>query len=530
MPRVSPSELASRRDALVTVPPAGGDPRPPRGGVDRRRFLALAGTLSGAVGVGMLAACGGAVSTSATVASGAATVTSVSSAAATASSSAPAATTSATTTSAPATSAAATSSAPALTASAATSSSASAAPAAAAAPPGAATIALTFWANGGNDDASYAAWVQRLADFNKANPQAKATMDAPADLDAKLATAVASGTPPSTAVQDRYTIAASSAKGLMQDISAMANQAGIKGADQQPWCWQEVAIKGKLYGLPYSTDARMIYMNVSHLQQAGVDTAPPKTLGDFTQIGQKLTLKQGGTLQRIGFIPWNDNWSPWGWGWLYGGDFYDAENNKATLDDPKIAASYDWAGTVASQVGYQAAQDFIKAHSGNLFTTQVQSSYITSTSFLIKVNGAGSSLAWTNWPPPPPQGVTKTSTWSGGFADVLPTGAKNPDQAFSLMTYLTDATMQTIQNKSGRLPTIKSVAADPYWNTVDPRTKAFIDMLPYSHSRPVTPQVNIMNDQLNQALTAVLSGKQTATQALKTANDFVNTAIQQNRV
>ncbi len=528
MHRVSPSDLVSQRDVPATVPLDSRESRLLRVALERRRFLALAGALAGAAGVGMLAACGGAVSTSATVTSGAATVAS-SSVAATASSSA-AASTSAIASSAPATSApAATSSAAAPTASAGTSS-AAAAPTAAAAAPGAATIALTFWANGGSGDASYAAWVQRLADFNKANPQAKATMDAPADLDAKLATAVASGTPPSTAVQDRYTIAASSAKGLMQDISAMANQAGIKGADQQPWCWQEVAIKGKLYGLPYSTDARMIYMNVSHLQQAGVDTAPPKTLSDFTQIGQKLTLKQGGTLQRIGFIPWNDNWAPWGWGWLYGGDFYDADNNKATLDDPKIAASYDWAGTVASQVGYQAAQDFIKAHSGNLFTAQVQSSYITSTSFLITVNGAGSSLAWTNWPPPPPQGVTKTSTWSGGFADVLPTGAKNPDQAFSLMTYLTDATMQTIQNKSGRLPTIKSVAADPYWNTVDPRVKAFIDMLPYSHSRPVTPQVKIINDQLNQALTAVLSGKQTATQALKTANDFVNTAIQQNRV
>jgi len=45
-------------------------------------------------------------------------------------------------------------------------------------------------------------------------------------------------------------------------------------------------------------------------------------------------------------------------------------------------------------------------------------------------------------------------------------------------------------------------------------------MLPYSHSRPVTPQVNIINTQLNVALTAVLSGKQTATQALKTANDL----------
>jgi len=487
-------------------------------GPTRRRFLALAGALAGGAAVSVLAACGGAVTTSATTSSVATTATaaaSVSTAAAT-----PAAATSAA-----ASTAVTTSSAPAVTTTAASSSAATAAPAAAA--PAAATINLSFWANGGSGDPSYAAWVQRIADFNKANPKVNAVMEAPAGLDAKLVTAVAGGTPPSTAVQDRYTIAAGSAKGLMQDISAMANQAGIKGTDQQPWCWQEVAIKGKLYGLPYSTDARMIYMNVS---QAGVDTTAPKTLEDFAVVGQKLTQKQGGALQRLGFIPWNDNWAPWGWGWLFGGDFYDAANNKPTLNDPKVAVGFDWAGTVASQLGYQAVQDFITAHKGNLFTTQVQSSYITSTSFLITVMGAGSSLSWTAWAPPPPQGVAQTSTWSGGFCDVLPAGAKNPDQSFALMNYLTDVTMQTIQNKSGRLPTIIAAAADPYWSTVDPRVKAFINMLPYSHSRPVTPQVNIINTQLNVALTAVLSGKQTATQALKTANDFVITAIQQNLV
>ena len=98
------------------------------------------------------------------------------------------------------------------------------------------------------------------------------------------------------------------------------------------------------------------------------------------------------------------------------------------------------------------------------------------------------------------------------------------------MHSLTDATMQRLQNQSGRLPTIKAVAADPYWATVDPRIKQFVDILPFSHSYPVTPQINILNTQFNSAYTAVLSGKQTSAEALKAANQFVNTAIQENRV
>jgi multiple sugar transport system substrate-binding protein len=474
----------------------------------RRHLLRLAATLTSVAGGGILAACGG---------TGSAGVP---------------ATTVATTTAAVVATAAPSPAQPAAgAATASTSQATRSTPAPAATAPAAAGVTLTFWEYG-KTDPSYAAWVQRIQDFNRANPATPAAMVdmASSDIDQKLPATVAGGTPPNVAIQNRVYLPASAATGLMQDISAYANRAGIKGEDEQPWVWPQVFIKGKLYGLPYSTDSRMIYVNVSHLQQAGLPATAPKTLEEFAQIGQHLTKKQGDTYLQLGFFPWSDNWSPYGWAWLFGGSLYDAAKNHATLDDTKVVAAFDWAGSLARQLGYQAVQDFIKAHNGNLFIAQVLSGYINSTSFLVTVANAGPGLNWTPWAPPPPKGVQHTSTWSGGFADVLPTGAKNPDQSFALLNYLTDATMQRLQNKSGRLPTIKAVAADPYWATVDPRIKQFVDILPSSHSYPVTPQINILNTQFNSAYTAVLSGKQTSAEALKAANQFVNTAIQENRV
>ena len=392
---------------------------------------------------------------------------------------------------------------------------------------------------GNNTNVSYKAWVYGIQEFEKANPKYKADMVSMTygDVNTKLPTVVAAGTPPNVAEQDRYTIAGGAARGLMQDISAYAKTAGITGNDQQPWCWREVALQGKLYGLPFTTDSRMVFVNVNQLNRAGIATTAPKTLDDYTQIAQKLTTKQGNDFQQLGYAPWQNNWGMYGWGWLFGGDFYNADKNQATLDDAKNIAALDWLGTQAKQLGYAAVQAFFnKQNRGDLFSrkqtfsTSWEASDFTPVAMLQGNVPPEPSLDWAVWAPPPPPGVGKTSTWSGGFAVVLPTAAKQTDMAFTLMRYLSDDKFQLYQSKTGLvLPTIKSVAADAYWKTVDPRIKQCVDMLPFSHGRPAMPQINIMTTQLGTAQTDVLTGKKSPSQALQDANQQVNLAIQQNR-
>ncbi|MGI8912347.1 MAG: extracellular solute-binding protein [Chloroflexota bacterium] len=374
--------------------------------------------------------------------------------------------------------------------------------------------------------------MQRLADFRKAFPQnpVEFTPLSYGDVKNKLPAVVAAGTAPNGAVWDSILLAPAATRGVFQDISAKAQQAGISAGDYQPWSWNMVYMKNKLYGLPYFTDVRMIYVNSSHLQQAGIPTTAPKTLEEFTSIAQRLATKNADEYTRLGFFPWNDNWSPEGWGFLFGGSYYDAERNRVTLDDPKIVAAFDWAGGVARQLGYQAVQTFVGAHKGDLFTTQLLSCFIQSTSYLKPVTAAGAGLSWTPWAPPPPQGIDHTSTFSGGFSAVMPAGAKNPDASFELLRYLSDAAFQRIEIKTGRFPPLKVVAADPYWDTVDPRIKQFVAMLPSSHALPVIPQIDIFETEINKAYTAVLSGQQSASQALGQANQIINAAIQENRL
>jgi multiple sugar transport system substrate-binding protein len=399
---------------------------------------------------------------------------------------------------------------------------------------------LTFWPEGGQTNASYHAWQARLADFQKAHPEAKVEMTETQDFNTKLITAVAAGTPPDVSSYDRFLIAGAQARGIMTDVMPYAKTSGLKGEDQQSWCWDEVFRDGKLWGLPYSTDTRMIYVNASHLKLAGIPLTAPKTLDEFDGIMRQLTVGRPGSYERIGFVPWGgwNNWRLFGWGWLHGGDWYDAKANRVTMDHPKNIAALDWQIARANEMGgfnvaeaFRAAQP--KTGTMDMLKAGTLSAVLNSTSQLIGMF-VEKDLDWVVWAPPPAQGVGKTHTWSGGYANVVPSGVKSPEASFTLAKYLSDEAFQIVQSKTGggRLPTIKSVSKDPYWNTVDPRVKQFIELLPFSHIRPPIVQIDILNRELDGpdgAETVAVKGLKAGRQALAEANQRVNDAIKEGR-
>jgi ABC-type glycerol-3-phosphate transport system substrate-binding protein len=208
------------------------------------------------------------------------------------------------------------------------------------------------------------------------------------------------------------------------------------------------------------------------------------------------------------------------------------------MDHPKNIAALEWELARANELGgyapveaFRAAQP--KTGTMDMLKAGTLSAVINSTSQLIGMF-AEKELDWIVWPHPPAAGVAKSHTWSGGFANVLPTGIKNPDASFMLAKYLSDEEFQKVQNKTGggRMPTIKKAAADPYWQTVDPRIKLFLDQLPFSHIRPPIVQIAILNRELDEgegAETVTLKGQKPAKTALADANQRVNDAIKEGR-
>jgi multiple sugar transport system substrate-binding protein len=108
---------------------------------------------------------------------------------------------------------------------------------------------------------------------------------------------------------------------------------------------------------------------------------------------------------------------------------------------------------------------------------------------------------------------------------VVPKGSKYPEEAWKAISYICGKEGQnTFCQMVGNIPTNKAVAADPFYSQ-DPLSKAFIDLLPASHTRPPIPAGSLLWDELYKARSDILHGQDPATR-LKAVDDKVNAELE----
>lgn len=146
-----------------------------------------------------------------------------------------------------------------------------------------------------------------VADFQKANPKVQVEL---AELgqnvygNPKYLSAVAAGTGPDVAYQNRHTFHQFSSQGLYRDLTDFYRQEGFSQDDIGPEQWKELTWNGKLYGIPYNVDGRGFFWNTQHFEEVGLDPKQgPKTWSDIVNFATKLTKKTGDKIDRYGFIP-----------------------------------------------------------------------------------------------------------------------------------------------------------------------------------------------------------------------------------
>ena len=103
----------------------------------------------------------------------------------------------------------------------------------------------------------------------------------------------------------------------------------------------------------------------------------------------------------------------------------------------------------------------------------------------------------------------------------MPKGAKNPDNAYKLMKYMTGPAGQRLYTKSTQhLPTLKALVNEESLYTE--RHKFFKNMLPFASSRPALPVGGLFWDQLSSAMDKVTLNASTPQEALQEVDARVN--------
>ncbi|HEV2293200.1 MAG TPA: extracellular solute-binding protein [Tepidisphaeraceae bacterium] len=306
----------------------------------------------------------------------------------------------------------------------------------------------------------------------------------------RLMSAIAGGVPPDVVFFDRFAIGQWAARGALADLKPFID-AQLPDApdrlnldDYYDYTIAEAsygppgsAEEAGIYGIPCTTDIRLLYVNRDSLRQAGLVDArgeprPPKSWEELHDYANRLTLyrvpgdKRSGIV-RLGFGPMTGNSWLYLYAWQAGGEFMNPQRTRVTMDSPPVVRAlryvtdmYDDLGGIGQVKGFEEVQG----------TAAMDPFMLGRLAMKIDTNNAMNHIA--DWrpdmdfmlvPAPMPQdrldAGEKPVAWSGGYALVVPSTARQKQGAFELIKFLrsweavklAQAGKQEQRNAEGRL-------------------------------------------------------------------------------
>ncbi|MDQ3613913.1 MAG: extracellular solute-binding protein [Chloroflexota bacterium] len=368
-----------------------------------------------------------------------------------------------------------------------------------------------------------------------------------------LLTAAASDTLPDVIWLSRFETASWASRGVLQPLTELIERDGYDTSMFYDWALEEASYDGELYGIPGGADVRALYLNLDHLEEAGVD-GPSLDTSDWAQfgeIGSQLVARDGDIIERWGFDPrWTNFWL---WGYGNGGRFMDESGAEATFNDPQIVEALDWMVqsfdaqggftdylTVAST--WQGDEQFARGQVAmTLYEQWMLSSAVSTISpdmnfwiLPVRENGSG------------PDGPM--TTYSGGNGWYITSGAQNLDAAWEFIKYL--HTVDTWMVGARAVKAARQEAGNPYFPSLtgnriadqlqieelyepineafDNAVEVFPALLEESHYRAIarSPAATQLDQiMINEGVSPALNGEMSAQESLDAADEAAQAEI-----
>lgn len=326
---------------------------------------------------------------------------------------------------------------------------------------GSGTGTIDMWAR--DTDSTF---VNQMVDgFNQSQKdvQVKVTIIPAANFVQKFGAAAATGSAPDVAAIDLVYLPYFSSKNTLEDLTARSKELSYMNK-LSPAHLKLATYQDKLYALPFSAEASVLYYNKDLFKKAGLDpNKPPKTYAEVKAAAQKIRALgpdyygyyfSGASGGGYAFtcLPYI---------WAAGGDLLEGEgtNEKAIID---------------SSAGVKDGLSFFKDlwDSGvvpaSAKTDTGANALVAFQSGKVGMFGSGafavSNLSKLNFGVTPLPGKTagQSSSFAGGDEIAIPSGSKNKDAAWKFLKYVTDVEAQTALGKLGPVPVRTDVATGAY--------------------------------------------------------------------
>lgn len=258
----------------------------------------------------------------------------------------------------------------------------------------------------------------------------------------QLLTAAASDTLPDVIWLGRFETAAWASRGVLRPIDDLVERDGYDTSNFYPWALEEASYEGELYGIPGGADVRALFVNLDHLEEAGIDTNLDTSDWDsLSAAGEQLVQRDGDVVRRWGFDHKMQAGYIWLWGQGNGGSFINEDGTEVTFDDPAVVEALQWGvDAYDAQGGYQDYSAISSTWQGDeqfargevsmaMYEQWMLSAAVATISpdmnftiLPIRERGSGADGPMT--------------TFSGGNAWYITSGAQNVDAAWEFVKYL----------------------------------------------------------------------------------------------
>lgn len=268
-------------------------------------------------------------------------------------------------------------------------------------------------------------------------------------------------------------------------------------------------IGGSYYALPLNTNSKILFYNTAMLEAAGVEV--PTTMDEWVEAVRKLSGTNANGQQTWG---WNEpalsGWNICPFIWSFGGSLTNEEQTVATgyINSPETVKAVE---TFAMLVQEGALTGF---NSGDIpmtdgFGTGRYAMMLEGPWKTAELAGAYPDVAYGTAYMPAGEGGSISVL---GGEDIAMFNTANREAAWKFMQFMTGEYAETAMAMCGQIPVNKAALESDTVKNAD--YAPFIQAIETAKARPTVAAWSEMDNELTNAMTAVVNGEKTAQEAM----------------
>lgn len=376
-------------------------------------------------------------------------------------------------------------------------------------------VTLRFWAMGREGEV-----VQELVrDFERAHPDIRVRVQQIpwSAAHEKLLTAHVGNATPDLAQLGNSWIPEFAALRAIEPLDPWIARSAVVGPQHDfPGIWNTNVVEGRVYGVPWYVDTRVLFYRRDLLEAAGYDSVPGRW-DQWQRAMEAIRRRSGGRRYAI-FLPANEWVQPIILGLQAGSPLLEDHATRGAFSRPEFRRAFDFylglfRASLAPSIGAQEIANLYQEFGRGYFAM-----YITGPWNLGEFRRRlppELQGAWSTAPLPGPEGPASGLSLAGGSSLVLFRASRHHDAAWKLVEYLSDPERQArFYRLSGDLPARREAWRDSAL-AADAQARAFETQLQRVTSPPKIAEWEEIATRVLQHAEAAIRGAATADQDRK---------------